>query len=107
MLVRIDVIEREAGRTIGLELRLDFRRDLPADRRTREYIEPEPDHVAAEPPASASTRSGRRCGGRSGRPSTSTRCRPTRNRGSRRARAIASSAAGAATMRLAAVRTPP
>ena len=34
----------------------------------------------------ASTRSGRRCSGRTGRPSTSTRCRPTRNRGSLRDR---------------------
>jgi len=51
MLVGIDVVEREAGRTIGLELRLDFRGDLPAHRRTREDIEREPDHVAAELPA--------------------------------------------------------
>ena len=34
----------------------------------------------------ASTRSGTRCGGSTGRPSTSTRCRPTRSCGSRRAR---------------------
>jgi len=50
MLVRIDVIERKPGRAIGFELRLDLRRDLLADGRTREYIEPEADHVAAEPP---------------------------------------------------------
>ena len=50
MLVGIDVIEREPGRPICFELRLDFRRDLSADRRAREYIEPETDHVAAEPP---------------------------------------------------------
>ena len=50
MLVRIDVIERKPGGAIGFELRLDLRRDLPADGRTREYIEPETDHVAAEPP---------------------------------------------------------
>ena len=41
MLVRVDVIERESGRAIGFELRLDFRRDLAADRRAREYLESE------------------------------------------------------------------
>ena len=51
MLVGIDMIERESGRTIRLELRLDFRGDLPARRRAREDIEREPDHVAAELPA--------------------------------------------------------
>ena len=50
MLVRIDVIERKAGRMVGLELRLDLRRELPPGRGTREYVKREMDHVAAEPP---------------------------------------------------------
>jgi hypothetical protein len=41
-----------------------------------------------------------------GRPSTSTRCSPTRSRGMRRARATASAAADPDTMRLAAVKIP-
>jgi hypothetical protein len=42
------VIERESGRAIGFELRLDFRRDLAADRRAREYLESETHQVATE-----------------------------------------------------------
>jgi hypothetical protein len=45
-------------------------------------------------------------GGSTGRPSTSTRCNPTRKPGLRRARATASSAAGPLTIKLAAVRMP-
>src|SRR5579863_836577 len=44
--------------------------------------------------------------GSSAAPSTSTRCSPTRSRGSWRARRTASAAAGAPTIRLAAVRMP-
>jgi len=48
--VRVDVIERKAGRAIGLELRLDFCCDLPAHRRARKYLEPETRHVIAKSP---------------------------------------------------------
>ena len=51
MLVRVDVVERESGRTIGFELCLDFRSDLSARRRTHEYIESETYHIAAEVPS--------------------------------------------------------
>jgi hypothetical protein len=44
--------------------------------------------------------------GRTGRPSTRTRCRPTANAGTRRARATASAAAGPATIKLAHDRIP-
>jgi hypothetical protein len=50
MLVCIDVVERESGRSICLELRLDFCCDLPTDRRAHEYIESETNHVAAKTP---------------------------------------------------------
>jgi hypothetical protein len=50
MLVRIDVIERKPRRSICFELRLDFCRDLPADRRAREDIDPETYHVVAKTP---------------------------------------------------------
>src|SRR5438067_4710467 len=55
---------------------------------------------------SGSTRSGICSGGSAGAPSTSTRCKPTRSDGSRRARATASSKAAPRTIRLAAVRMP-
>ena len=66
----------------------------------------EADHVAAEAPGRVDEIGQPLAAAAAGRPSTSTRCRPTRKRGSRRARATASAAAGAATMRLAAVRMP-
>lgn len=50
MLMRIDVIEREPRRSICFELRLDFCRDLPTDRRARENIDPETHHVVAKTP---------------------------------------------------------
>src|SRR5258705_227776 len=52
------------------------------------------------------TRSGAAAGSLSGRPSTRTRCRPTRKEGRRLASATASCAAAAPTIRLAAVSTP-
>src|SRR6185295_6326137 len=55
---------------------------------------------------SPSIRSGTTDGGSVGLPSTSTRCSPTRRRAIALARATASPAAGAETMRLAAVRIP-
>src|SRR5262249_35892905 len=48
MLVRIDVVEREAARAIGLELRLDLGCGLAANRWAGEDVEPERGHVAAE-----------------------------------------------------------
>jgi hypothetical protein len=48
MLMRIDVIEREPRRSICFELRLDFCRDLPTDRRAREDIDPKTYHVVAK-----------------------------------------------------------
>src|SRR5438445_2358563 len=53
-----------------------------------------------------STRWDRSDAGSTGAPSVSTTCSPTRSEGRRRARSTASRAAGAATTRLAAVRTP-
>src|SRR3984957_8414930 len=53
-----------------------------------------------------STSRGTALAGSSGAPSTSTRCSPTRSRGGARARRIAPAAAGAPTIRLAAVRMP-
>src|SRR5579863_7385290 len=55
---------------------------------------------------SLSTRSGTALAGRTGLPSTSTRCSPTRNPGMALARCTASLAAGPATIRLAADRIP-
>src|SRR5204863_8148045 len=53
-----------------------------------------------------STKWDRSDAGSTGAPSVSTRWSPTRSEGRRRARSTASRAAGAATIRLAAVRTP-
>jgi hypothetical protein len=51
MLVRVDVIERKSRRAICFKLRLDFRRDLLANRRARKYIKPETYHVVAKMPS--------------------------------------------------------
>ena len=50
MLMRVDVIEREPRRSICFELRLDFCRNLAADRRAREDIDPKTHHVVAKAP---------------------------------------------------------
>ena len=51
VLVGVDVIERQPGPAIGLELRLDLGRDLPAQARAKEDRRPVGSGVAAEPAA--------------------------------------------------------
>ena len=105
MLVAIDMIKRQSGSRKGFELCSNFAGDLPARCRIGKY----PDAGRTMPlrkRPELSTRSGSFDGGNSGRPSVRTMCRPTRSDGSRRARSTASVAAGAPTIRLAAVRMP-
>ena len=49
MMVRIDVIERQAGRGESIELRRDFRRELFAHFRAQEDLRAERRHVTAQP----------------------------------------------------------
>ena len=49
MMVRIDVIERQAGRGESIELRRDFRRELFAHFRAQEDLRAERRHVPAQP----------------------------------------------------------
>ena len=80
MLVGVDMIERQAGGGEGGELRFDLRFQLAAHLGQKEHRRARPRHVGAEiarlhPPGRAL-----RLRGRTGLPSTSTRCRPTRRR---------------------------
>ena len=107
MLVRVAMIEGQAGGAERRELGGDFGRELaprlPAegdDGSEGRHVGAK--HAARHPPDAVTAEAGS-----SGRPSISTRCKPTRRDGMRRARATASAAAGADTIRLAAVRMPP
>ncbi len=84
MLVRVDVIELEAGRAESLELGADFRPHLPLHLGQKKHRRAGKRHVRPKPPRS-STRSGTAEGGSTGVASVSARCRPTASRGSRRA----------------------
>ncbi len=49
MLVRVDVVEGQAGPTVGLELRRDFRGYLPPHAWLRGDVEPEPSEIGPQP----------------------------------------------------------
>jgi len=89
MLVRVAMIEGEARGAKSLELCRDFGGELAARLRVEEYDSPKGRHVGTKHTLSIHEMSHGR-GGSTRRPSTSTRCRPTRKEGMRRARAIAS-----------------
>ena len=105
MPVAIDVVERKTGGVKRFKLGGDFVGELLPRAQSITRLIPEkttfcrkrPDRSTSSPMVSA---------GIAGTPSTSTRCRPTRSDGMRRARSTASAAAGAVTIRLAAVRMP-
>ena len=107
MLVRVAVIEREAGRAKGLELRGDFCGELAARPRLTAIDGAEAAMSERKSPL-PSDEMGHGGGGRApaGRPPAPHAARRA-SEGMRRARATASAAAGAATIRLAAVRIPP
>ncbi|CAB3798592.1 hypothetical protein LMG28614_04796 [Paraburkholderia ultramafica] len=61
MFVSIDMIERQSGLRIGLELRADLQRKLPANAGQTEKANPISHHVLAEPPVFVDQR--RNCAG--------------------------------------------
>ena len=78
VLVGIDMVEPQTGRAKRLELRADLRRqagvEFAAERKTEPLRAPYSDRIRRPP----RTRPRTSAPGRTGRPSTSTRCRPTR-----------------------------
>ena len=106
MAMDVDVIEIEAGRAKGAELRLDLLAHLRPRRLARCEIQPEPDEVRTQSPPRVDQKRDF-LPRQDGRASTSARCRPTRKLGQPRARARPRPRRAAPpTIRLAAVRMP-
>ena len=94
VLVSVAMIEREARGMKCLELRGDLGGQLPASLALAANRAPIAAMSQRNDPSRSPRAAKRHSGGSTGRPSTSTRCSPTRKPGLRRARATASSAAG-------------
>ena len=106
VLVDIDVIQHQARTGERRELRTDLRFQLPAHRGEGEIAEAVDGNMRLSMRPDRSARAGMSSGASIAWPSARTRCSPTRKPGKPRARRTASAAAGAATIRLAAVRMP-
>ena len=106
VLVRVGMVQRQAGSGKRRELGTNFRRKLAAHARTKEiaYSRAATDRMETSLPHPRDP--GISAGGNTACPSIATRCSPTRSPGNARARRTASAAAGPATIRLAAFSTP-
>ena len=105
MLVRVDVIEFEAGRAERLELGADLRPHLPAHMGQQKHRRAGESHVRAKEPATVHQISGAPTATAPARVDKR-EMQSDRKPRSRRASSTAAAVAGAPTIRLAAVRTP-